>query len=203
MTSIRLCIGDLPKDNLFTKSVAVDTETTGLNPLRDRLCLVQLADDKGHCYLVKIVDGIEPVRLKKVLSDKKILKIFHFARFDVMMIKKELGIVCQPVYCTKIAHKLVRTNVNSHSLKTLCSLYLNVELDKEETCSDWAAEKLTPQQKKYAANDVLYLHKLKTILDQYLKREKRADLAQACFDFLPTRAALDLLGFDRPDIFEH
>lgn len=195
--------GDLPDDIIFSDSIAVDTETMGLNLHRDRLCLVQIGDGKGNAYLTQIVRGHEPKNLKKVLTDKNILKIFHYARFDVAKLWHDLGIVCAPVYCTKIAHKLVRPCAASHSLKALCQEMLDVTLCKEQQQSDWGAEVISDEQKTYAANDVLYLHQLKAKLDALLLREDRMKLAQACFDFLPYRGQLDVDGFDCPDIFEH
>lgn len=203
MAEIQVCVGDLPAGVRFGKSVAVDTETMGLNLHRDRLCLVQIGDGNGRVYLVQIKRGIPCPRLIKLLTNPKILKIFHFARFDAAKIKNDLGIVVNPVYCTKIASKLCRTSSPSHSLKSLCHDLLGVELCKEQQTSDWGAETLNAEQQKYAANDVLYLHQLKEKLDALLKREGRAELAQACFDFLPTRAELDLLDFAEPDIFNH
>lgn len=195
--------GDLPDDISFPNTIAVDTETMGLNLHRDRLCLVQIGDGKGNAYLTQILRDVEPVNLKRVLSNPKILKIFQYARFDLAKIKHDLGIVCAPVYCTKIAHKLVRPSAYSHGLKAICQELLGVELVKEQQLSDWGVEELSEAQKGYAANDVLYLHDLKKKLDELLKREGRTAIAEACFDFLPTRAELDLLGFDNPDIFEH
>ena len=195
--------GDLPSKVKFDDAVAVDTETMGLNLYRDRLCLVQLGDGKGHAYLVQILKDVEPVNLKKLLTDEDVLKIFHFARFDVAKIKHDLGVIVNPVYCTKIAHKLARPCAASHSLKSLCQEMLSITLDKEEQQSDWGVEELTTAQKKYAANDVLYLHELKEKLDKLLEREDRKELAEKCFDFIATRAELDLLGFDEPDIFQH
>ncbi len=195
--------GDLPDHITFQDSIAVDTETMGLNLHRDRLCLVQIGDGKGNSYLTQIQKGVEPKNLKKVLSDPQLLKIFHFARFDVAAIQQYLGITCAPVYCTKIAHKLVRPSASSHGLKALCQEFLGITLSKEQQVSDWGAPDLTEEQKGYAAGDVLYLHQLKEKLDILLEREGRAALAQACFDFIPARAELDLLGFDNPDIFEH
>lgn len=203
MAEIQVYVGDLPAGVRFGKSVAVDTETMGLNLHRDRLCLVQIGDGNGRVYLVQIKRGIPCPRLIKLLTNPKILKIFHFARFDVAKIKNDLGIVVNPVYCTKIASKLCRTSSPSHSLKSLCHDLLGVELCKEQQTSDWGAETLNAEQQKYAANDVLYLHQLKEKLDALLKREGRAELAQACFDFLPTRAELDLSDFVEPDIFNH
>jgi len=195
--------GDIPADVSFKNSVAVDTETMGLDIHRDRLCLVQLADEKGNAYLIQIKKGKNPTHLKKILSDRKILKIFHFARFDVAVLKHYLDVDTFPVYCTKIAHKLYRPCLPSHSLKTICSELLSVDLSKEQQISDWGADVLTEEQKQYAAKDVIYLHALREKLDALLKREGREKLAQACFDFIPVRAELDLLDFSNPDIFEH
>ena len=203
MAKIQLCVGDLPKGVKFSKSVAVDTETMGLNLKRDRLCLVQLGDGNGNVYLVQIKKGKNCPNLKALLTDPKVTKIFHFARFDVAKIKEDLGVVVSPVYCTKIASKLCRTSSPSHSLKSLCWDLLGVEISKEQQTSDWGAETLNKKQQAYAAGDVLYLHKLKDKLDILLKREGRDQLAKACFDFLPVRAELDLLDFDNPDIFNH
>lgn len=203
MTKITLYKGDLPKEVHFSNSVAVDTETMGLNLHRDRLCLVQIGDGKGHAYLVQIVPGMDCPNLKKVLTNPHLLKIFHFARFDVAKIKNDLGIDVVPLYCTKIASKLARTSAPHHGLKALCHDLLGITLSKEQQTSDWGAETLSKEQQKYAAADVLYLHQLKEKLDELLKREGRAQLAQSCFDFLNARAALDLLNFDNPDIFEH
>ena len=195
--------GDLPKNIDFPDMIAVDTETMGLNLYRDRLCLVQIGDGKGNAYLVQIIQGEEPKNLKKLMTNPKILKLFQYARFDLAKMLHDLGIVCAPVYCTKIAHKLARPSAKSHGLKAICSELLGVELEKEQQQSDWGVEELSEEQMKYAANDVLYLHALKEKLDALLKREHRTELAQSCFDFLPTRAALDLQGFNEPDIFEH
>ena len=203
MTKITVCSGDLPATVRFGKAIAVDTETMGLNLHRDRLCLVQIGDGKGNVWLVQIKKGEKYPNLIKLLTDKKILKIFHFARFDGAKLKNDLGVDVDPIYCTKIASKLCRTSSPSHSLKSLCNDLLGIELCKEQQTSDWGAEKLNKAQQKYAANDVLYLHQLKEKLDALLKREGRNKLAQACFDFLPVRAELDLLDFDSPDVFNH
>ena len=203
MPQIKLCAGDLPKTAKFKDSVAIDTETMGLNLHRDRLCLVQLYDGQKNVYLVQIQKGKDCPNLKALLTNPKILKIFHFARFDVAKIQNDLGITVTPVYCTKIASKLCRTSTSSHSLKSLCFDLLGIELAKEQQTSDWGASTLNKQQQSYAAGDVLYLHQLKAKLDVLLKREDRFVLAKACFDFLPTRARLDLLDFDNPDIFNH
>ena len=203
-TKIELHQGDLPKGLAFTGSVAIDTETLGLKPHRDRLCLVQLSGGDNVAHLVKF-DGTDwtAPRLKALLTNDEITKIFHFARFDVAVLEKYLGVVTGPVYCTKIASKLVRTYTDRHGLKDLCNELLGVELSKQQQSSDWAAQSLSKQQQAYAASDVLYLHELKARLDMMLERQGRTDLAQACFRFLPSRAALDLGGFDDMDIFSH
>ncbi len=203
MADIILHEGDLPSSKMFSDSVAVDTETMGLNLHRDKLCLIQLCGTDGICHLVRFSDSYDAPNLKKVLSDPKVLKIFHFARFDLAAIYKYLGVACAPVYCTKIASKLTRTNAPSHSLKTLCEELLGVVLDKEMQTSDWSADTLSERQKKYAANDVLYLHAIKKVLDERLKKNHRQELASSCFNFLNTRAVLDLNGWDEPDIFAH
>lgn len=203
MAEITLFKGDLPDDVYFNGSVAVDTETMGLNLNRDRLCLVQLSGGDGNAVLVQILPGVDCPNLKRLLRDKNVLKIFHFARFDVAKILNDLGIITAPVYCTKIASKLCRTSCPSHGLKSLCADLLNVDLEKEQQTSDWGAAELNEAQLKYAANDVLYLHALKEKLDALLIREGRAAIAQECFAFLPTRAKLDLLDFANPDIFNH
>jgi ribonuclease D len=196
--------GDLPAGLAFGEAIAVDTETTGLSPQRDRLCLVQIGLADGACHLVQFAQGdYRAPNLRAVLSDARVTKIFHFARFDVMMIRKHLGLVCAPVYCTKIASKLVRTYTQSHGLKDLCKELLDVELSKEQQSSDWAASDLSAAQQRYAASDVLYLHALREKLDVMLAREGRSDIAKACFGFLGTRAALDLGGWNDEDIFSH
>ncbi len=199
-----LHIGDLPAGVGFGGSVAIDTETMGLNPHRDRLCLVQLSGGDGNCHLVQFrVGQYDAPNLKKLLSDANVLKIFHFARFDVAVLKHYLGVDAQPLYCTKIASKLVRTFTDRHGLKDLCKELVGVDLSKQQQTSDWGAAQLTPEQITYAASDVLHLHALKKRLDEMLAREGRSDLAQACFRFLPARAALDLLGWPEIDIFSH
>lgn len=200
--------GDLPADLKLGPIVAVDTETMGLNPVRDRLCLVQLSQGDGNCHLVQIPKAapgarVEAPYLKALLEDPKVLKLFHFARFDLTALKVTLDIDCAPVYCTKIAAKLVRTFTDRHGLKDLCKELLGIDLSKQQQSSDWGAETLLPEQLKYAAADVLYLHQLKDKLDPVLEREGRRALAEACFGFLPARAALDRMGWDQPDIFEH
>jgi len=203
-TTIKLHEGDLPAGLSFGDSVAVDTETLGLKPYRDRLCLVQLSAGDGSAHIVKL--GPPPIsapRLAALLADPSVLKLFHFARFDVAMLSKHLGISVQPVYCTKIASKLARTYTDRHSLKDLASELLGIELSKQQQSSDWGAAKLTDQQLAYAASDVLHLHALKARLDEILAREGRTELAKAAFAFVPTRAALDLAGFEDEDIFAH
>ena len=196
--------GDLPEGLDFGESVAVDTETMGLNPHRDRLCLMQLSGGDGTCHIVQFSNGVyDAPNLKRLLGDPAVTKLFHFARFDLAVIQRYLGVACGPVYCTKIAAKMTRTYTDRHGLKDLCRDLLGVELSKEQQMSDWGSANLTPQQLRYAAGDVAYLHALRERLDALLAREGRAALARSCFDFLPARADLDLLGWDAPDIFEH
>ncbi len=206
--SIEFYRGDLPADLKLGPVVAVDTETMGLNPVRDRLCLVQMSQGDGKCHLVQIPKAppggkVQAPNLKALLEDPKVLKLFHFARFDLTALKVTLDIDCAPVYCTKIAAKLVRTFTDRHGLKDLCKELLGIDLSKQQQTSDWGAETLTPEQLKYAAADVLYLHQLKDKLDPILAREGRRQLAESCFAFLPARAALDRMGWNQPDIFEH
>jgi ribonuclease D len=202
--NIKLHRGDLPSDLSLGPIVAVDTETMGLNPLRDRLCLVQLSSGDGNCEMVQIpLRASKAPNLQRLLEDPKVLKIFHFARFDIAALKQSLGIDCRPIYCTKISSKLVRTFTDRHGLKDLCKELLAVELSKQQQSSDWGAAELTQEQQRYAASDVLYLHALKAKLDEMLIREGRKALAEACFGFLPTRGALDLGGWAEPDIFAH
>ena len=195
---------DLPPGLTFPRGVAVDSETLGLNPHRDRLCVLQLSAGDGTAHLVQF-DGrsYEAPRLKQLLTDPRILKIFHFARFDVAVLQKYLGVVTAPIYCTKIASKLARTYTDRHGLKDLVAELLGVELSKQQQSSDWAATTLSEAQKAYAASDVLHLHALHTKLEAMLHRDGRAELAAACFQFLPDRAALDLAGFEDVDIFSH
>jgi ribonuclease D len=201
---IDLYDGDLPDHVVFCDTVAIDTETMGLNPVRDRLCLVQLSAGDGNCHMVQLRAGAyEAPNLKRLLTDPNITKLFHFARFDIAVINAYLGVVCEPVYCTKIASKLVRTFTDRHGLKDLCKDLLGIELSKQQQSSDWGASDLTPEQLKYAASDVLHLHELRARLDAMLAREGRSELAAACFEFLPTRALLDLGGWEDPDIFAH
>jgi ribonuclease D len=202
--TIKLHKNDLPANVAFSGAVAVDTETLGLKPRRDRLCVIQLSAGDNTAHLVQF-DGKDwsAPRLRALLGDPALLKIFHFARFDMGVLAQHLGTMPAPVYCTKIASKLVRTYTDRHGLKDLCSELLGIDLSKQQQSSDWAAEKLTDQQKHYAASDVLHLHNLKTRLDAMLQREARMDLAEACFRFLPVRARLDIAGFEDDDIFAH
>ena len=199
----------LPPDLRLGPVVAIDTETMGLDPRRDRLCLVQLSAGDGTAHCVQIIPpalggrGADCPHLKALLSDPGTVKLFHFARFDVAILRAALGVECAPVRCTKIAAKLVRTFTDRHGLKDLCRELLGVEISKQQQSSDWGAPELTPEQLAYAASDVLHLHALWAKLEGLLRREGRLDLAEACFRFLPARGALDLLGYDEPDIFAH
>ena len=201
---IHLHSGDLPEGIVFGKSVAIDCETMGLQVGRDRLCLVQLSAGDRVCHLVQFeVGGYEAPNLKALLSDPSITKIFHFGRFDLAVLQHHLGITCGPVYCTKIASKLARTYTDKHGLKDVCKELLGIDVSKQQQSSDWGAAELSDEQLRYAASDVLYLHRLKAILDEMLEREGRRELAQTCFEFLPARAALDLAGWDGVDILAH
>ena len=201
---IHLHQGDLPNGLDLGKLVAIDTETLGLNPHRDRLCLAQLSAGDGVCHAVQFKAGrYDAPNLKRLLGDPSVTKLFHFARFDIAMFRQYLDQVCAPVYCTKIASKLVRTYTDRHGLKDLVRELLNIDLSKEQQSSDWGAGELSEKQLAYAANDVAYLHQLKEALDTMLAREGRTHLAKACFDFLPTRAELDLAGWEETDIFAH
>lgn len=196
--------GDLPDGLSFGDSVAVDSETMGLNPHRDRLCVVQLSDGNGDAHLVRFKQGeYDAPNLKALMSNPDVLKIFHFARFDVAVMKQYLGVDTAPLYCTKIASKLVRTYTDRHGLKDLCAELAGIQLDKQQQSSDWGADDISEAQQKYAASDVLYLHKLKAKLDMMLAREGRTHIAEAAFQFLPTRGDMDLMGFDGMDIFSH
>jgi ribonuclease D len=201
---ITLHKGDLPAGLTFPKGVAIDTETLGLNPHRDRLCLAQLSAGDGTAHLVQF-DGSDysAPRLKALLADPKTVKIFHFARFDIAVLEKYLGVAATPVYCTKIASRLVRTYTDRHGLKDLCAELLGVELSKQQQSSDWAATELSEAQMAYAASDVLHLHALKERLDAMLARDGRTGFAAAAFAFLTTRANMDLAGFGEIDIFSH
>jgi len=202
--TIRLHRGDLPDLARYTGAVAIDTETMGLNPDRDRLCLVQLSPGDGSADLIQIpAHGADAPNLKRLLGDARLLKIFHFARFDLGMLYKTLGIMPEPVYCTKIASRLARTYTDKHGLKDLVREVLGHELSKQQQLSDWGALELSDAQLSYAATDVLYLHALKERLDAMLARESREQLAAACFRFLPDRVRLDLAGFAAEDIFAH
>jgi ribonuclease D len=202
--TIHLHEGDLPSGLDFGGSVAIDTETQGLNPLRDRLCVAQLSAGDGVCHLVQFKPGrYEAPNLKRLLADRDVEKILHFARFDVAICRQWLGVTMGPIYCTKIASKLVRTYTDRHSLSTLAKELLDVDMSKQQQSSDWAAPELSEAQKKYAASDVLYLHAIREKLDAMLVREGRDHLARACFAFLPTRAELDLKGWAETDIFAH
>jgi ribonuclease D len=202
--SITLHKGDLAPNIEFGSAVAVDTETMGLNPKRDRLCLVQLSAGDGTAHIVQFQDGqYDAPNLKKLMIDQAVTKIFHFARFDVAVMKEYLNIECTPLYCTKIASRLCRTYTDRHGLKDLAKEILNVHLDKQQQSSNWGAGELTQDQLSYAASDVLYLHKLRDKTEEMLKSLGRLELAQQCFNFLPTRAQLDLEGWNEFDIFQH
>jgi len=195
---------DLPDALDLGSVVAIDCETMGLNPHRDRLCVVQLSGGDGNAHLVQVEKyQTQAPNLCALLSDPKVLKIFHFGRFDIAAMLNAFGVLTAPVYCTKIASKLVRTYTDRHGLKNLLEQLLNVDISKHQQMSDWGAETLTDAQLDYAASDVLYLHQLRDHLDQRLQREGRTELAQSCFDFLPTRAQLDLAGWPEIDIFAH
>ncbi|MFS4436796.1 ribonuclease D [Paracoccaceae bacterium GXU_MW_L88] len=196
--------GDLPDGLDLGSSVAIDCETMGLHPHRDRLCVVQLSNGDGDAHLVQIAKGqTSAPNLEKLLTDPNVLKLFHFGRFDIAVMYHTFGALAAPVYCTKIASKLVRTYTDRHGLKYLLGELVGVDISKQQQSSDWGAEELTTAQMDYAASDVLYLHRLKDELDQRLAREGRDELAQKCFDFLPTRARLDLAGWPEVDIFAH
>ncbi|WP_207479935.1 ribonuclease D [Arenibaculum pallidiluteum] len=202
--SINLHDGDLPDGLDLGPVVAVDTETMGLNPARDRLCLVQMSAGDGVCHMVQIRPGSPPgPNLQLLLADPDVTKLFHFGRFDIAVLKAYLDVVAAPVYCTKIASKLVRTYTDRHGLKDLCRDLLGVELNKQQQSSDWGADELSAEQLRYAADDVLHLHRLRERLDAMLEREGRTELARQCFEFLPVRALLDLGGWEDPDIFAH
>jgi ribonuclease D len=202
--TVRLHRGDLPDLSRYTSSAAIDTETMGLNPHRDRLCVVQLSNGDGSADVVQIPrDHANAPNLKALLGNPAITKIFHFARFDVAALYHAFGVMAQPVYCTKIASRLSRTYTDRHGLKDLVREVLNIDLSKQQQSSDWGAQQLNEAQLAYAASDVLHLHALRERLDAMLAREGRTELAQACFAFLPTRAKLDLGGWENEDIFAH
>lgn len=202
--SITLYKDDLPDGLELGKSVAIDTETLGLNLTRDRLCLVQISNGDGTAHLVQIAKTPAPCpNLQALLGDDTVEKLFHFARFDLAVLQRDIGPVAGPVWCTKIASKLVRTYTDRHGLRDLCSELIGVDISKQQQSSDWAAETISPAQQAYAAGDVLYLHRLKARLEFMLNRQERTEMAQACFAFLNHRVALDLAGFDAVDIFHH
>ncbi len=203
MSDITLHRGDLPAGLDLGREVAIDTEAMGLNPVRDVLCVVQLSAGDGRAHVVQLERSYECPNLKALLADRGILKLFHFARFDIAMMRKWLGVTCAPVWCTKIASKLVRTYTDQHSLKHLAKELVGVDLSKAQQSSDWGARELSQAQLAYAASDVLYLHDIKRGLGAMLAREGRSDIAQACFEFLPVRAQLDLAGWGDVDIFAH
>ncbi|MFO1117349.1 MAG: ribonuclease D [Beijerinckiaceae bacterium] len=203
-TSIRFHEGDLPAGTDYGGSVAIDTETMGLNPFRDRLCVVQLSGGDGTADVVRIARGQKRApNLEALLADPKVVKIFHFARFDIAALFNRFGVMTTPVYCTKIASKLVRTYTDRHGLKDLLRELLGIEISKQQQSSDWGADSLSEAQLAYAASDVLHLHRVRERLDDMLRREERAETAAACFAFLPTRARLDLMGWGETDIFSH
>jgi ribonuclease D len=202
--AIRLHKGDLPASATFGDSVAIDTETLGLQPHRDRLCVVQLSAGDGSADVVQIARGqTSAPNLQKLLADRAVTKIFHFGRFDIAVLHKAFGVEIGPVYCTKIASKLTRTYTDRHGLKDLVRELLGIDLSKQQQSSDWAAETLSEAQLAYAASDVLHLHALRARLDVMLAREGRSEIARACFGFLPDRAKLDLMGWPENDIFSH
>jgi ribonuclease D len=200
---IELYQGDLPPGRLTGRSIAIDTETMGLDPHRDRLCLVQLSEGDGSAVMVQLAGSYDAPELKRLLADEGVLKIFHFGRFDMAVLKHYFGVMPRPVYCTKVASKLARTFTDRHGLKDLCKELLGIELSKQQQSSDWGAAELSQEQLNYAASDVLHLHALREKLDAMLRREGREGLARACFEFLPTRAELDLRGWAEIDPFAH
>jgi ribonuclease D len=202
--AVKLYKGDLPTGLDLGSAVAVDTETLGLVPRRDKLCLVQLSSGDGNAHLVQLDrTSYDAPNLKALFTDPAVTKIFHYARFDVAVIRHYLGVDTAPLYCTKIASKLTRTYTDRHGLKDLVKELLGIELNKQQQSSDWGAHMLSDPQKQYAAQDVIYLHELKSRLDQMLAREDRVEIARACFAFIPTRAALDLAGWTEDDVFAH
>lgn len=205
MSNIRFHKGDLPDlSNYNVEAVAIDTETLGLNPLRDRLCVVQISPGDGTADVIQIAAGQRRApNLVSLLRNRRITKLFHFGRFDLAVLYQTFGVMAEPVFCTKIASRLTRTYTDRHGLKDICAELLGVGLSKQQQSSDWAAETLSPEQLEYAASDVLYLHRLREVLAGRLQRDGRAKEADACFRFLPTRAKLDLMGWDEEDIFAH
>jgi ribonuclease D len=200
---IELYQGDLPPGRLTGRAIAIDTETMGLDPHRDRLCLVQLSEGDGSAAMVQLAGSYDAPELRRLLADESVLKIFHFGRFDMAVLKHYLGVMPHPVYCTKVASKLARTFTDRHGLKDLCRELLGIDLSKQQQSSDWGAADLSQEQLNYAASDVLHLHALREKLDAMLRREGREGLARACFEFLPTRAELDLRGWSEIDPFAH
>ncbi len=195
--------GDLPASVTFKGDIAVDTEAMGLNNKRDRLCLVQLSDGNGDAHLVKFDGTYDAPNLVKLLTDPKRTKIFHFARFDLSIMRHYLGVRTNPVYCTRTASRLARTYTDRHGYKDICRELLGLDISKQQQSSDWGAENLSPEQIEYAASDVHYLHRLKAKLEMMIEREGRTELAQSCFNFLPYRAELDLAGWENEDLFAH
>lgn len=203
MNKITLHKGDLPADLDLGQIIAVDTEAMGLSPMRDALCVVQISSGDGSAHVVQLTREYDCPNLKALMADAKVLKIFHFARFDIAMMQKWLGITCAPVWCTKIASKLARTYTDRHGLKDVSREIAGINMDKAQQSSDWGADTLSDAQLQYAASDVLHLHEIRAGLSVMLEREGRTALAQSCFDFLPVRAALDLQGWGDNDIFAH
>ncbi|HEU4986966.1 MAG TPA: ribonuclease D [Rhizobiaceae bacterium] len=203
--TIRFHKQDLPDLSHYdVDAVAIDTETLGLNPHRDRLCVVQLSPGDGTADVIQIAPGQRRApNLVQLLRNRRITKLFHYGRFDIAVLYKTFGVMAEPVFCTKIASRLTRTYTDRHGLKDICSEFLNISLSKQQQSSDWAAETLSPEQLEYAASDVLYLHQLRDALASRLVRDGRLREAEACFKFLPTRAKLDLMGWDEEDIFAH
>lgn len=202
-TTVELYKGDLPRGRFTGRAIAIDTETLGLNPYRDRLCLAQISEGDGRAALVQFAGTPDAPELKRLLADESVLKIFHFGRFDMAVLKHNLGVMPRPVYCTKVASRLARTFTDRHGLKDLCKELLGIELSKQQQSSDWGTAELTQDQLNYAASDVLHLHALREKLDATLRREGREGLARACFEFLPVRAELDLRGWSDIDPFAH
>ncbi|MCE0505466.1 ribonuclease D [Roseivivax sp. GX 12232] len=202
--AIHLYQGDLPDGLDLGREVAIDCETMGLNPHRDRLCVVQLSGGDGDAHLVQVAKGqTRAPNLERLLTDPEVLKLFHFGRFDIAAMQHTFGALAAPVYCTKIASRLVRTYTDRHGLKALLQELLGIDISKQQQSSDWGSESLSAAQQEYAASDVLYLHQLRDKLNEMLEREGRSEIAQACFDFLPMRARLDLEGWPETDIFAH
>lgn len=202
--TVTLHAHDLPDGLDLGPVVAIDCEAMGLNPHRDRLCVVQLSGGDGNAHLVQVARDIQPApNLVRLLADPNVLKLFHFGRFDIALLLASYGVLTAPVYCTKIASKLVRTYTDRHGLKYLLTELIGIDISKQQQSSDWGAVELTAAQRDYAASDVLYLHRLRVVLNGMLEREERTELAQRCFDFLPTRAELDLKGWPEQDIFSH